>query len=224
MAREKEKVRAAVIPTGIVFVSQRTHGEPITVKNNLTYFVHTLEMDDTEFEAIPIDLTISATPEDWQKLEQALLDDPEGVLENLRTVTEGAIEKIQSYGIAKGRPLVERRLTKKIKDEASLLHALLKYLKGREKPSPIRQLLSYLESRGLDVGQYNPRRLTYSAMEIVYREKARRQRLFPFMNETNFYQTYILAKRYPKQYFDGNMIQALHDLHHIFKTLRITEK
>lgn len=222
MAREKKTVRKMTIPTGLVSISQRTRRERITADSNLDYYVDTPETDDIQCEAVPINLSISAAPEDWQKLEQALLDDPEGVLENLRQITEGAIQRIESYGRPKGRPLTEVKLIERIKRDATDLYAFLSCFKDdAEKPRPILDLITLLGSKGYCIDKYSPRDIARAVLEIMYGQKAKDEILRPFKNLVNFKKTYIERSTYPKSYLRINY-KNVSSLRSIFKTFHIT--
>lgn len=222
MERDKKTVHKMTIPTGIVSISQRTRRERITTDSNLDYYVDTSETDDIQCEAVPINLSIAATPEDWQKLEQALLDDPEGVLENLRQIARGATQRIESYGRPKGRPLTEVKLIERIKRDATDLYAFLSCFKDdAEKPRPILDLITLLGSKGYCVDKYSPRDIARAVLEIMYGKKAKDEILRPFKNLVNFKKTYIERSRYPKSYLRINY-KKVSSLRSIFKTFRIT--
>jgi hypothetical protein len=230
MKKKTEKVHKKNLPgSTIAVLLPRKKGGPIKVDSNLEFLKHadTQEADDQGFlERVPIHLTINATPDDWQKLDAAITDDRETVIDNLRLITEAAIEKIREYGRPKGRPFAETKLIDQIKRAAPILYAYLQcYKDEREKPEPIQRLLSLLASKGHIVEGYKVRAITLATMKILYEKKAKDELLKPFKNPDNFYKTYVLPQLNPYIKEDlknrPNKIPSLDD---VFKVLKIPLK
>jgi hypothetical protein len=236
MKKKTEKAHKKDLPTLVVSViPPRKRGGPIMVNSNLEFHKHAdiREADGSgALEIIPINFSINATPEDWQKLDAAITDDRGKVIDNLRLITEAVINHIKGYGRPKGRPPTEVRVIKQIKRSAPPLYAYLQCFKNEEeKPLSVRKLLSLLESKGYDIKKYNAIKFTRATMEILYWKKAHDELLKPFLNPDNFYKTYILPQPNPyigkfrisKEYFMNhpNKIPTLLD---VFKALKISLK
>ncbi len=208
-------------------VSQRTKKHPIKIESNLEYYKHadTQDTDNAfELEQIPINFSISTSPEDWQKLDTAITEDPERVIENLRLIVGAATEKIQQHGRPKGRPITEVRLIEQIKRKAPPLYAYLQCFEGtEEKPLPVRKLVFLLKSNGYNITKYNALKITQATMEVLYKKKARDELLFPFRKPINFYKTYILPGkiRYLKEYLKNNPAK-IPSLRETFNSLKIS--
>ncbi len=210
-----------------VLVSQHNTASPITVTSRLEYYKHSEIQDSgdsTWLEKMSVDLLIRTSPEEWQKLDEAISADPETVIENLRLIASAAVERTQKHKTPRGRRLTELRLIETIKREASHLYAFLQsYEDSEEKPPAILKLISLLESKGYGTKKYSALKYTLATMEILYKKRAQHEELlYPFRTGTNFYKTYILPHRirHMKEYIKNNP-SKIPSLQKVFRALRI---
>ncbi len=157
----------------------------------------------TGFLADDIDLTISATPNEWIKLDRYIHDLKK--MEPLKydlyySFIWPALEQCQ-------RKKSEKQLfTDRLKFRAGYLYAFLSYWCKKplkEWPEYLNKLITIAEKDGYAEyiktirGRYDPKELTAYILEKVYGKDRRKYRIKSFENIDNFYITYIHDNKRP---------------------------
>jgi len=172
---------------------------PLAVKGTTDYLKNVDWENENTFDRIPIELEIKACAEDWAKLKEAISDDPETVIDNLRLYVGAAIKRIEKGNNPRGRSPIVTALIKQMKREAGYLYALLQYYERTlDKPKYIIEL-----QKKTGIKDFNPLNIVFRAMQLRYEKKlpeAFKTGTKP-LYESNLYKVYLSER---PQYLFGN--------------------
>jgi hypothetical protein len=191
---------------------RRTKKDKITIKNFIDH-------------KNSIELTITASPQDWQRLNQLLSENNE---EFAKDFHHKFIRPVLYKEILPKKPRGRHRdaniLLREIKYNSGELHQFFSYWckKPREEwPNYLSRLIEIIGKAGQEIhikrrnGKYGPKELTLYVMEEVYGKTAKKYGLKPFEDPNNFYIKYIYGSgilKYHKENFRNTFGKRYEDM------------
>jgi hypothetical protein len=220
---------------------RRTKKDRIRVEGSIPFHSKDLSISSVPLKD-SVDLQVSASPEDWKKLEKLFYQRPERLAEDFfYSFIFYAVWEISDKKLPRGIHRYTKHIVEKIKIDAGYLYPFFQYWCKKpleEWPDYLRNFVRMTETSGDGIfiqnrkGDYGAKELTIYSLERIHGGDAEKQGLKPFHDSESFYVRYIQAdkraSKIKKEYFThkfpneiGNLAFELPRLKTIFQALNV---